>query len=59
VEERDQEYRDAEVILVSDAAIIPMYRAKAFRTVKPYVKDLYLQAVLSLVHLRSIKIAAE
>jgi ABC-type oligopeptide transport system substrate-binding subunit len=58
-EERIQQYKDAETILVSDAAIIPMYRAKAFRTVKPYVKDLYLQAVLSLVHLRTIKIAAE
>ena len=58
-EARNQQYRDAEAILVEEAPIIPMYRSKAFRTVKPYVKDLYLQAVLSIPHLRTVKIAAE
>ena len=33
-------------------------RGKAFRAVKPWVKDLYFQPVLSYVHLRTIKIAA-
>ncbi len=56
-EERIQQYSDAEVILVSDAPIIPYMRGKAFRAVKPWVKDLYLLPILSVVHLRSIKIA--
>lgn len=58
IEERNQQYAQAEVILVSDASIIPYMRGKAFRTVKPWVKDLYLQPLLSYVHLRTIKIAA-
>ena len=56
-DERDQQYSDAEVILVSDASIIPYMRGKAFRAVKPWVKDLFFLPVLSVVHLRSIKIA--
>lgn len=58
-DERIQQYEDAEVILVAEASIIPLYRAKAFRTLKPYVKDVYFQAVLSVVHLRTVKIATE
>lgn len=57
VDARDKQYSDAEVILVSEASIIPYMRGKAFRAVKPYVKDLYFQPLLSLVHLRNIKIA--
>jgi ABC-type oligopeptide transport system substrate-binding subunit len=56
-EERDKQYSDAEVILVSDASVIPYMRGKAFRAVKPWVKDLVFLPVLSVVHLRSIKIA--
>jgi oligopeptide transport system substrate-binding protein len=56
-EERDQQYSDAEVILVSDASVIPYMRGKAFRAVKPWVKDLFFLPILSVVHLRSIKIA--
>jgi oligopeptide transport system substrate-binding protein len=56
-EERDQQYSDAEVILVSDASIIPYMHGKAFRAVKPWVKDIYILPVLTVVHLRSIKIA--
>jgi oligopeptide transport system substrate-binding protein len=57
-EERNQQYSEAEVILVHDAPIIPVMRGKAFRAVKPWVKDLYFQPLLSVVHLRTIKIAA-
>lgn len=56
-EERNQQYSDAEVILISDASVIPYMRGQAFRAVKPWVKDLYFLPVLSVVHLRSIKIA--
>lgn len=57
IDARDQQYSDAEVILVSDASIIPYARGKAFRAVKPWVKDLYFTPLLSVVHLRTIKIA--
>jgi ABC-type oligopeptide transport system substrate-binding subunit len=56
-EERDAQYGQAEVILVDQAPIIPLLRDKAVRAVKPYVKDIYFQPVLSYVHLRTIKIA--
>jgi ABC-type oligopeptide transport system substrate-binding subunit len=57
-EERNSLYGQAEVILVDQASIIPLLRGKAVRAVKPFVKDLYFQPVLSVVHLRTIKIAA-
>ncbi|MGH2551325.1 MAG: peptide ABC transporter substrate-binding protein [Thermomicrobiales bacterium] len=57
IDARNQQYSDAEVILVDQASIIPHMRGKAFRAVKPWVKDLYFQSLLSLVHLRTIKIA--
>jgi oligopeptide transport system substrate-binding protein len=56
-QERVQQYQQAEKIIVEQAPIIPLYRGKAFRAVKPWVKDLYFQPVLSYVHLRTIKIA--
>ena len=58
IDERNTQYGQAEVILVSDASIVPYMRGQAFRALKPWVKDLYLQPVLSLPHLRNIKIAA-
>ena len=58
-EERVAQYQAAETILVTEAPIIPMFRGKAVRAVKPYVKDIYFQSTLSVVHLRTIKIAAE
>ena len=58
IDERNQQYGQAEVILVNEASIIPYMRGKAFRAVKPWVKDLYFQPLLSVVHLRTIKIAA-
>ncbi|HEX5164592.1 MAG TPA: peptide ABC transporter substrate-binding protein, partial [Thermomicrobiales bacterium] len=54
--EREQQYKDAEVIIVDDAPIIPLYRSKAFRAIKPYVKNLFLQPILSVVHLRTVQI---
>ena len=56
-EERNQLYGQAEAILVNEAPIIPLLRGKAVRAVKPWVKDLYFQPILSVVHLRTIKIA--
>ena len=55
--EREEQYKQAEAILVEEAPIIPVYRTKAFRAVKPWVKDLYLQPILSVVHFRNVKIA--
>lgn len=57
IDARNEQYGAAEVILVSDASIIPYMRGKAFRAVKPWVQDLYFQPLLSLVHLRTVKIA--
>jgi hypothetical protein len=42
---------------VEEAPIIPLYRGLAARAVKPYVKDIYFQPLLSFVHLRTVKIA--
>jgi oligopeptide transport system substrate-binding protein len=55
-DERTQQYEQAEVIIEKDAPIIPLYRTKAFRAIKPYVKNLFLQPILSVVHLRTIEI---
>lgn len=55
--ERNQQWGEAEKIIVEQAPIIPVMRSKAFRAVKPWIKDLFLQPVLSSVHLRTIKIA--
>lgn len=56
-EERNQQYSDAEKILISDASVIPYMRGQAFRAVKPWVKDIFFLPVLSVVHLRTIRIA--
>jgi oligopeptide transport system substrate-binding protein len=56
-EERIAQYQEAEAILVTEAPIIPLYRGKAVRAVKPYVKDVYFQSTLSVLHLRTVKIA--
>ena len=45
------------IVAGTEAPIIPVYRTKAFRAVKPWVKDLYLQPILSVVHFRNVKIA--
>lgn len=57
--ERAEQYQAAERILVEEASIIPLYRTTAVRIIKPTVKDIFFQATLSVVHLRTIKIAAE
>jgi oligopeptide transport system substrate-binding protein len=58
IEERNRQYADAEKILLEQSPVIPMVHGKAFRAVQPWVKDLFLQPLLSMVHLRTIKIAA-
>jgi oligopeptide transport system substrate-binding protein len=55
---RAEQYGEAEKIIVQEAGVIPMYRGQAFRVAKPYVKDLWFQPLLSVVHLRNVKIAA-
>jgi oligopeptide transport system substrate-binding protein len=57
-EERNQQYAQAEAIFMEQVPAIPIVHGKAFRAVKPWVKDLFLQPLLSSVHLRTIKIAA-
>ncbi|HEY7032665.1 MAG TPA: peptide ABC transporter substrate-binding protein [Thermomicrobiales bacterium] len=57
-EERNQQYAQSEKILLEQAPIIPVVHGKSFRAVKPWVKDIFFQPVLSVVHLRTIKIAA-
>ena len=59
IAERTQQYSDAEVMLVQQAPIIPFLHGIAFRFTKPWVKDLHLQAITSVVHLRTIKIAQQ
>jgi ABC-type transport system substrate-binding protein len=58
MEERNQQYSDAEKILLEQSPVFPLVHAKAFRAVKPWVKDIFLQPLLSSVHLRTIKLAA-
>lgn len=55
--ERDQQYSAAEGIIVKMAPVIPFLHGIAFRFVKPWVKDIHIQAITSVVHLRTIKIA--
>jgi oligopeptide transport system substrate-binding protein len=57
-EERNQQYAQAEKILLDQAPIIPFVHGKSFRAIKPWVKDLFFQPILSYVHLRTVKIAA-
>lgn len=57
VDERNQQYSQAEAMLVQQAPVIPILHEIAFRFVKPWVRDLHLQAITSVVHLRTIKIA--
>lgn len=55
---RAELYREAEVILVNDAAYIPVYRSVASVALKPWVVDFHMQPILAYVHLRLPKIAA-
>jgi ABC-type oligopeptide transport system substrate-binding subunit len=57
LDERNQEYSQAEAMLVDQAPIIPVLHGIAFRFVKPWVKDIHFQPVNPIVHLRTIKIA--
>lgn len=57
-DKRAELYRQAEVLLVEDAAYIPVYRGVAYVAVKPWLVDLHVQPILAYVHLRYPKIAA-
>ncbi|MCO5215958.1 MAG: peptide ABC transporter substrate-binding protein [Thermomicrobiales bacterium] len=57
-ERRAELYRQAEVILVEDAAYIPVYRGVGTVAIKPWVVDFHMQPILAYVHLRLPKIAA-
>lgn len=57
-EERNQQWSEAEALFVREAPVIPFMRGQAFRMLKPWVKDLFFQPLLSVVHLRTIKIEA-
>ncbi len=57
-EKRAELYRQAEVLLVEDAAYIPVYRGVASVAVKPWLVDFHMQPILAYVHLRLPKIAA-
>lgn len=55
---RAELYREAEVILVNDAAYIPVYRGVVSVALKPWLVDFHMQPILAYVHLRMPKIAA-
>jgi oligopeptide transport system substrate-binding protein len=55
---RAEQYAQAEAIIVQEAGVIPIYRGQAFRVAKEWVKDLYFQPLLSVVHVRNVKIAS-
>lgn len=57
-EERVAQYQQAEAMLLEQSPVIPLVHGKAYRAVKPWVKDLFFQPILASVHLRTIKIAA-
>lgn len=49
---RAELYRQAEVLLVEDAAYIPVYRGVSYTAVNPKVANLHMQPILAYVHLR-------
>lgn len=55
-DERAEQYQEAEAMLVEQAPIIPLYHRKSVYAVKPYVKNLFLQPLLTVVHLRTVQI---
>ena len=57
-EKRVEMYRQAEEMLMNDMTSIPIYRVNSFWAVKPHVKNLQVQPILSFIHLRYPKIEA-
>ncbi len=57
-ESRIEQYKEAEVILVHDAPIIPLHHALTFYVAKPYLKGVYLPAVLTVVYGKFLEIEA-
>lgn len=56
--QREQQYRDAEVMLVNDASIIPVWRGTGFVALQPWVCNMYMQPILAVPHLRNVQIQA-
>ncbi len=54
---RVKEYQDASVIIATQSPVIPLYHDVNYYLVKPYVKKLHLQALLTSVHASQIEIA--
>jgi oligopeptide transport system substrate-binding protein len=57
-DERVQEYSQAEEMMSEQAPVIPILHGKAFRVIKPWVKDLFIQPIGSNPRLNTVKIAA-
>lgn len=55
-DERIQQYKDAEVILVHDAPIIPLHHALTYYVAKPYLKGVHLPVVLTVVYGKFLQI---
>ena len=58
LEERNAQWAEAEALFIQESPVIPFMRGQALRMVMPWVEDIYFQPLLSVVHLRTIKIAA-
>ena len=43
-------YQDAGMIIAEESPIIPLYHRRDYYVVKPYVKKLHLQPLLTTVH---------
>ena len=54
---RVQEYQDAGMIIAQDSPLIPLYHTVNYYLVKPYVKKLHLQPLLTSVHGEQVQIA--
>jgi oligopeptide transport system substrate-binding protein len=54
---RVQEYQDAGMTIAQDSPIIPLYHTVNYYLVKPYVKKLHLQPLLTAVHGNQVEIA--
>ncbi len=54
---RIKEYQDASMIIAQDSPVIPLYHDVNYYLVKPYVKKLHLQPLLTSVHANQVEIA--
>jgi oligopeptide transport system substrate-binding protein len=56
-DQRVQQYKDASVIIAQQSPVIPLYHDVDYYLVKPYVKKLHLQPLLTSVHAQQVEIA--